>query len=201
MKDNLQFLIILGLFGYILFLQQCNPSNQHPTQWTKDTIIQLDTILPAPVVVQMSAAPIPPPTIIYIDSTQKQPTPVVVEQTDKAAMPVHQYQDSLNDENLTIYYDAVVEGKLLQNKLDYQLKIPKQITKTITIKEPTPVPTNALLLTGGAGINSTGLSSVLVGMQFVSKRGFAVGYEYDILQNNHQIKLGVRLFQPKLKPQ
>ncbi len=201
MKDSLQFLMIMGLLGYILFLQQCNPSSKPPTVLMNDTIIQVDTILPAPVIVRMTSAPVPPPTIIYIDSTKKYTTPTIVQRDEKGATPIHQYKDSLSDENLTIYYDALVQGELLQNQLDYQLKIPKQITKTVTIKQPIPVPSNTFLLTGGVGLSPTGLSSVLVGMQFISKKGFAVGYDYDILQNSHQVKLGVQLFKPQIKPQ
>jgi hypothetical protein len=32
-----------------------------------------------------------------------------------------------------------------------------------------------------------------VGLQFVSKKGWALGYDYDVLQNVHQVRLGVRL--------
>jgi hypothetical protein len=56
-----------------------------------------------------------------------------------------------------------------------------------------------LLLTGGVGGNVNQFSSVRLGLSFVSDKGWAVGYDYDILQNVHSVNLGVRLFQIKNK--
>ncbi|BDS14553.1 hypothetical protein [Aureispira anguillae] len=104
------------------------------------------------------------------------------------------YQDSISDENLTLYYESTIKGQLLNNPLDYKLKVPKLITKTVEISKPYPMPVSTLLLTGGGGGNVNQFSSVTLGLQFVSAKGWAIGYDYDVLQNVHSIKLGFKLF-------
>jgi hypothetical protein len=193
MKDNLQFALILGLFAYVIFLQQCKhrSSLSNQQEFKADTTIVIDTILPAPVIVQMTRQVIPEPIVIYVDSSQKRVPFSLVNTSKHTAAKL--YKDSLEDENLTLYYESLVDGKLLQNNLDYKLKIPKQITKTIRINTPVPMPTNGLFLNAGVGGNVNAFSSLTVGLQFVSKKGWALGYDYDVLQNVHQVRLGIRL--------
>jgi len=199
MKDNIQFALILCLFGYIIFLQQCKQSsNAQDAQLPPiDTIIRMDTVLPAPIIVQLPRQVVPAPTIIYIDSTKNI---VVKERIDTGQHQAAQlYQDSLEDENLTLYYSSIVDGELLQNDLNYKLKIPTRITKTIEISKPYPVPVSALLLTGSVGGNPSVFASIRLGAEFVSAKGWSLGYDYDLLQNVHSVKLGVRLFRFKSK--
>lgn len=198
-KDNIQFAIILGLFGYIIFLQQCTGyrADSSTTQPKQDTIVTIDTILPPPVIVQLPRQELPRPQIIYIDSSKNVVLSKDVDTTKHSTAKV--YKDSLEDENLTLYYHSMVQGELLTNNLDYRLKIPKQITKTIQIPKPYPVPTSALLLTTGIGGNINQFSSLTVGLQFVSNKGWALGYDYDVLGKTHHIKLGIKLFQVKNK--
>ncbi|MBL4650540.1 MAG: hypothetical protein JKY03_12485, partial [Aureispira sp.] len=148
-------------------------------------------ILPAPIIVHLPRQIVPEPIIIYLDSFQKR-VPISLVDTNKHTA-AKLYKDSLEDENLTLYYESLVEGKLLNNVLNYKLKIPKQITKTIRINTPVPMPTNGLFLNAGVGGNVNTFSSLTVGLQFVSKKGWALGYDYDVLQNVHQVRLGVRL--------
>jgi len=97
----------------------------------------MDTILPAPIIVQFPRQDVPEPRIIYIDSSKNI---VVNHLIDTSKHQVAQlYQDSLEDENLTLYYSSVIDGELLQNKLDYKLKIPIRITKTVEVFKPYPV--------------------------------------------------------------
>ncbi|WP_052595751.1 hypothetical protein [Aureispira sp. CCB-QB1] len=71
MKDNIQFGLILCLFGYIIFLQQCKqpPGHLQTTQPRIDTIVRIDTTAPQPIVVQLPRQEIPKPIIIYVDSS------------------------------------------------------------------------------------------------------------------------------------
>ncbi|BDS12381.1 hypothetical protein [Aureispira anguillae] len=194
MKDNFQFALILGLFAYLIFLQQCKQgaSSNHNQPFKADTTIIIDTILPAPVVVQLPRLPIPEPRIVYIDSSKNIIPSNAIDTTQHLVTKL--YKDSLEDENLTLYYESLVQGELLKNKLDYKLKIPKLVTKTVQINTPVPVPSNGLFLNAGVGGNIHSFSSLTVGLQFVSKKGWALGYDYDLLQQAHQIKLGVRIF-------
>ena len=195
MKENIQMLLTLCLFAYIVFLKQCSPE-QRPTEPyhpVMDTIIRIDTILPPPVYVQLPKQEIPPPKIVYIDSSKNI---VLSPSLDSAKHETAQlYKDSLDNEDLTIYYESLVQGKLLDKVIGYKLKVPKQITKTIEIPKPYPMPINMLLLTGGIGGNFNQFSNITAGLQFVSRKGWSVGYEYDFLKNTHQVKVGIRLFQ------
>ncbi len=193
MRDNLQFVLILGLFAYIIFLQQCKQgvSWSNDQEFKKDTTIVMDTIFPAPVIVQLPRQTIPEPKIIYIDSSKTIIQENAVDTSKHVATKL--YQDSLEDENLTLYYQSLVDGQLLKNDLNYKLKIPKQITKTVHINTPVHTPTNGLFLNAGVGGNINTFSSLTIGLQFVSKKGWALGYDYDLLQQTHQVKLGIRL--------
>lgn len=193
MKDNIQFLLILGLFGYIIFLQQCKGgSSSSENEISLDTIIRVDTILPAPVIVNLPRQRIPEPVIFYVDSSK---TIIPTAQVDtNQHIAVNNYQDSLTDENLTIYYNSLVDGQLLDHHLGYKLKVPKRIVKTIEIPTPVPTPANSIFLTTGVGGNPNQFASVTVGLEFVSSKGWSLGYEYDILQNSHNAKLGIRLW-------
>lgn len=199
MKDNIQFALILCLFGYVIFLQQCkqgaaSQQNQVPPM---DTIIRIDTTPPPPIIVQLPRQRVPEPMIIYVDSSKHI---IVNNSIDTSKHEVAQlYQDSIEDENLTLYYNALVDGELLQNNLDYKLKIPTQITKTIEIPKPFPVPVSSILLTASVGGNVNAFASVRLGAEFVSAKGWSLGYDYDVLQNVHSVELGVRLFQFKAK--
>ncbi|WMX17048.1 hypothetical protein [Aureispira sp. CCB-E] len=201
MKDKLQFALILGLFAYVIFLQQCKQGSSLSNQQTirMDTTIVLDTILPAPVIVQLPRQAVPEPRIIYVDSFRNIVESELIDTSKHVATKL--YKDSLEDDNLTLYYESLVDGQLLQNELDYKLKIPKQITKTIRINTPVPMPTNGLFLNAGVGGNINSFSSVTLGLQFVSKKGWALGYDYDVLQKVHQVRLGVRLLPFKKRKQ
>lgn len=198
MKETIQFILTMVLMGYIIWLHQCKGGghdNHTSNQYHPDTTIVVDTILPAPIIVQLPRQTVPTPTIIYIDSSKN------IVQKESIDTAIHQsvqlYQDSLEDENLTVYYQSVVEGELLQNSLDYKLKIPKQITKRIEITKPVPAPASALLFNTGVGVNPLGITGVTVGMQFISNKGWALGYDYDVLQNQHEVTLGIRLWNQK----
>ncbi|BDS10965.1 hypothetical protein [Aureispira anguillae] len=193
-KDNVQFIALLLLIGYSLFLQECRQGtkNEQPI-YRVDTLVKMDTILPPPVIVKLPQQQIPAPTIIYIDSTKNIVHKALID-TSKHR-PAHVYQDSLEDENLTLYYSSIVNGELLKNSLDYRLKIPKQITKTVEITKPVPLPVSSLLLTGSVGTSINSFNSVRLGLQFVSAKGWALGYDYDLLQNIHSVNLGVKLVQ------
>jgi hypothetical protein len=196
MKDNIQFVLILCLFGYVIFLQQCGQSKTQEIQESRTTI-RMDTILPAPIIVQLPRQDVPEPRIVYIDSSKNIVVNSLIDTSKHQAAQL--YQDSLEDENLTLYYSSVIDGQLLQNKLDYKLKIPTRITKTIEVSKPYPVSVSSILLTGGLGGNLNSFSSVRLGLEYVSAKGWAVGYDYDLLQNVHSVNLGVRLFQFKKK--
>lgn len=206
MKNQIPFIAILILLLYILFLQECRQPSGNTTTHQVDTIIHLDTVFAPPVLVQMEVPKPPPPTIIYLDTNGRELPPLVASQNglelplDSSKLEtVHLYQDSTEDENLTLFYKAKVKGLLLDNALSYRLKVPKMITKTIEVPKPYPSPTNALFLVGGVGGNLQQFSSLTAGLNYTSAAGWSLGYDYDFLQQVHCVKVGVRLFQLKTK--
>lgn len=197
MKDTIQFITILGLMAYIIFLQQCksNPTNNLTKELLPDTTIVVDTLMPKPIIVQMPRQTIPEPIIIYIDSSQQIVPASQINPVEHETAQL--YQDSIEDENLTLYYKSMVQGKLLDYNLNYKLKVPKQITQTITITKPIPMPAYSLWFNTGTGINPNGFASLTFGLQFISKKGWSLGYGYDVLQNQHELTLGVQLWRQK----
>lgn len=198
-NNNTSLWIFLFLYASIIIFDKCGKGIESTLnqEYKRDTIIQIDTTFPAPIIVNLPRQRIPTPTVIYIDSSKKVVLSPNVDTTKHMAANV--YQDSLEDENLTLYYSSIVQGELLKNALDYKLKIPKQITKTIEVSKPYPSPVSAFYLKGGVGGNVNQFSSITVGLQFVSKKGWSLGYDYDILENTHSVNLGIKLFQLKNK--
>ncbi len=188
------FSAILLMFGYIIFLQQCKqaPGHLQNEQPIRDTIVTIDTTSPRPIVIQLPRQELPKPVIVYVDSFGRTvPTAKIdTSKHEKAQL----YKDSIEDENLTLYYESTVKGQLLKNELDYKLKVPKLVTKKIEVPKPYPMPVSALFLSGGIGGNVSQFSSITVGLNFVSAKGWSLGYDYDILQNTHHVKLGVKVF-------
>ncbi len=98
-----------------------------------DTIVIRDTIFPAP-------------EIIYIK--QNVPVPVPVNANTSF------YNDSVVNDQLSIFIQDTIQGILISRKIGYALKVPLQLTETITVTEKVPVvikesnPEKAALYTG-----------------------------------------------------
>ena len=202
-KSNYSIIIysVLALYGVLftlglgLFLSgSISIKSEQPPQ---ERIISIDTTAAPPIIIQLPRQAAPKPIIIYVDSSGRSvPAAKIDTSTHEKA---NLYRDSIEDENLTLYYESTIKGQLLNTALDYKLKVPKLITKTIEVLKPVPRPVSTLLLTGGVGGNVNQFSSVRLGLEFVSAKGWAVGYDYDVLQNVHSVNVGVRLFQFKSK--
>lgn len=201
-------ILILCLFGYILFIQHCSgvKSNQEaPEIEVKTDTTKRDTVwaFKETIKIQESKA-IPEPKIVYVDRVKTE-TKIIYQDSATAAANIppenvqtlHNYQDSLTDENITIFYDAFLEGRLIENNIRYSLKVPKTInntiTKTKTIRQP-PKQISGLFITTQIGSKDfSGLDNISAGLQYVNKRGWSVGYEYDFLNQVHSAGIGVRV--------
>jgi hypothetical protein len=198
-------IVILAVLVMVLFFRQCQsnklpfeispPSYELPQPDTV-TVVQVDTLYPPPQVVTLSA-PIPLPEKIYL--TVQGERIVDTLQLTESSRTAQVYTDTFITEDLDVYYTATVSDacQLISNDIDYQLKVPKEIvrTETITIKEPIPVPNNQVLLTGEVGSNWQGRTSIAPGIQFVDRRGWAIGYSYDVINQQHSVSIGIRLLQ------
>lgn len=187
----LQFISILVLIGIILLQQKCQRDSTTPKVVHTETRIVVDSQAPPPIIVRMPSQPIPAPVVIY-PNDQGAPLPVASIDTTKH-LPAHLYQDSMEDENQTIYSSITVRGELLASQMNYKLKIPTVVTKTVTTTQTIQKPVSSLLLVGGVGLSPQQKISFEAGLQFVSAKGWAVGYEYDFMNKTHQVKLGLAL--------
>jgi hypothetical protein len=197
-------LLLCAIFSMLSFFLQLGKTlnlwtESEPQPPPQERIISIDTTPPPQIIIHLPRQEAPKPIIVYIDSTGRTVPKAKIDtfKHKKANL----YRDSIEDENLTLYYESTVKGELLNNALDYKLKIPKLITKKIEVLKPYPLPVSTMFLNGGIGGNTTQFSSIKVGLQFVSSKGWALGYDYDILQNSHNVNLGIKIFQfkPKIK--
>ncbi len=177
--------IILGVMQTV---QQTPPEVIHT-----ETRVIIDSTPPPPIVIRMNQQPPPPPVIIYPDDNG-QPLPMSEVDTTQH-LPAKLYVDSTEDENQTIYNQMTVRGELLAHSTSYKLKIPTVVTKTIETTKTVQQPVNRLFLIGGVGLTNQLDIGFEVGVQFVSAKGWAAGYEYDIRHQAHELKIGVPLYQ------
>lgn len=192
MKERFFYLFVIVGLGFLLFLNKCGDNYHIPTPTIRiDTTIVVDTVYPPPVIVQLPQQPPPAPVVFYVDSSGASTTP------EQAATVAKLYQDSIEDDNLTLFYKSTVEGTLLNQDMSYRLKIPKEINKTVTITTSHPVPAPQLFLKSNVGLDRLGNASLSIGLEYTSRHRWAIGYNYDLLQKRHEITLGYALWRGK----
>ena len=109
-------------------------------------------------------------------------------------LQLNEYKDTLQNKDITIYSTVLTDGKVYENKLKYDFKYPV-ITET-TIEE-VKVPKSGMFVYSGVGGNSTELSAINIGLQYVHKNKWFVGYGINLKNTpspTHQIQFGVKLF-------
>jgi hypothetical protein len=126
------------------------------------------------------------PQIIYIDTN----TLKEVKDTSKG-FKINKYNDTINDTNFSLFSEYLVDGKLLSVSNKYNLKLP-EITKTVTI-EYRPKSLNELFLTSTIGGNKEQFNNLSAGLLFKHKKGWLTGYNYNVINNTHNITIGTRL--------
>ena len=195
LANTLHFILTVVLITVILLQQQCHPEPAAPQVVHTQTRIVIDSQAPPPVIIRMPTQPLPAPVVIYPDD-RGEPLPLAMVDTAQD-LPAHLYRDSIEDENQTIYSSITVRGELLASKTSYKLKIPTVVTKTITTTKTIQEPVSSLLLVGGIGLSPRQRISFGAGLQYVHAKGWAVGYEYDFMNQTHEVKLGLPLYQFK----
>lgn len=116
------------------------------------------------------------------------------EKNDSLEKKLSYYDDSLSDENLTIYTTNVVDGNMISSGLKYKLKVPKIITNTITKEIKTEKYRGQLILNAGSGFNKEGVSNLSIGIDHVSKKGLLKGFYYNAIDNSYNVRIGKRIF-------
>lgn len=99
------------------------------------------------------------------------------------------YNDSIRNSEVTIFWNDTVQGVLRSRNISYRLKLPSQLQITHTIIDSVPysvkTPSNGIYVSGGLGITPEGVNTVLVGADYISKKKWGVGYQYDIARSTH----------------
>jgi hypothetical protein len=172
-----KYLVILGLFLYILFLQNCSKKDQ-PTDEVTTVIVDtlrttfVDTILFVDTIVQTVVITINDPLIVN-DS-------------------VKEYTNDFTDSLLIGSVWTQVEGNMLNQKIDYTPKFPQYIfqvdtviinTNQTTIRQESRFSLNVGAEVGG---NEDQFNfSPVIGL--TNKRGNSYSYRYGLLDKTHNI--------------
>jgi len=109
-------------------------------------------------------------------------------------LQLNEYKDTLQNKDITIYSTVLTDGKVYENKLKYDFKYPIVTETTI---EKVKIPKSGMFIYSGVGGNSTELSAINVGVQYVHKNNWFVGYGINLKNTpkpSHQIQFGVKLF-------
>ena len=213
MKESIKSILpyLLMFLMFIWLTRERSKGDLHGTlDTTSNTVVTYDTIHPPDRVISIKVDPIKGqsfnPDIIreyidgvYIDRQEneylKEHIEYLEKNLDSIKNSVKVYKDSLVDENITIYSSDLIEGRLLNKDLKYKLKIPKEIVKTVTTTTEKKV--SGLFVTSGLGGNQEKFDNINLGLQFVSKKDYLVGYNYNLLGRSHNLTVGFKLFNRK----
>ena len=106
------------------------------------------------------------------------------------------YRDTLVNEDIELFSYNLVEGQLLDSKLTYNLKIPREITITKTIEYPKTY-RSGLYMFSEFGGNTNQVNNLSLGLQYNRKGKWFVSYRTNfntIEQTSHHLGVGFRLF-------
>lgn len=171
----------------MIFLRKCDHVTvEIPPKEIIRTEVQIDTIYNT--IYKEIIREVTIPEVVYVDSFTK----AIIEDTT-LGIRANKYVDSFTNKEITIYTTDIIDGTLLEKKLEYKLHVPI-ITKTITNDIIKYKSTNQLYLTTGVGGNKHEFNNLSLGVMFKSKKDWLVGYNYNILSNSHNFTMGTKLF-------
>jgi len=210
MKESIKAILpYLLMFVMFLWIMKERRAGSDVTT-TNTSVVTYDTVPPPERVINLQIDPIKGQGIdqgtlqdfldgVYVDRQETEYLREHIEylkrSIDSLKKPVTVYKDSMSDDNITIYSSDLVEGRLLNKDLKYKLKVPLIITKTIENTTETKV--GGLFLTSGLGGNQNAFDNVNLGLQYVAKKDYLVGYNFNLLRKTHNIQVGFKLFRNK----
>jgi len=106
------------------------------------------------------------------------------------------YRDTLQNDEIDMYSYSLIDGKLLDSKLSYTLKVPKEIKVTETIRYPKTY-RSGLYAFSEVGGNKNQLDNLSLGLQYNRKGKWFASYRVNLNAQDkptHNIGVGVRLF-------
>jgi len=106
------------------------------------------------------------------------------------------YRDTIRNNDFDVYTYNLVQGVLLDSRLEYKLKVPREITVTKTIKYPKTY-RSGLYLFSEIGGNTQQFNNFSVGLQYNRKGNWFVSYRINVnelIPISHNIGIGIRIF-------
>lgn len=106
------------------------------------------------------------------------------------------YRDTLQNDDIEISSYNLIDGNLLDSKLTYKLKVPKEITITKTIEHPKQF-RSGLYLFSEIGGNLQQFNNLSFGLQYNRKGNWFISYRInmnELIPLSHNIGVGFRLF-------
>lgn len=184
--------IILGLVAFNFFNRQCSSlqvDKSPEISIVRDTVWQIKTDT---FKVQTTAY-----KTVYIakDNVSKvvKSIPQKIDATQFIKAKV--YKDTLSNDDIDIYTYNLLEGNLLDSKLSYRLKVPREITTTKTITHPKTY-RSGLYIFSELGGNQTQFNNISLGLQYNRKGKWFVSYRTNFNQSpklTHNVGVGLRL--------
>ena len=180
--ERLLFLAIIGILMGSLFVKRCAPisNTSNPIVTTvSDTLWQVKRDTFKVNTVHYKTVYVNPEDVsdILLENT--------VDPLSHQYEEARSYRDTLSNDDIDIYSYNLVKGELLDNKLSYDLKIPRQVTVTKTIKHP-PSYRSGFYLFGEAGGNPQTLDNLSMGLQYNRKGKWFVSYRYNLKRPSGQ---------------
>lgn len=207
--ERFGYIIAIILLFFLLFQEKCNKGNEETKTVVKE-YFHSDTTLNN--FVKNFKKFIPESNTIIVSSKEDSWKKRLIEENeslkdhianiekyinsnkDSSEKEIKLYDDSLSDENITIFTSNVVDGKMISSGVNYRLKVPKIITNTVTKEITKTRYKSQIILFGGSGFNEQGLSNVSLGLDFVTKKGFSAGGYYNMINKSYNFKFGKRIF-------
>lgn len=106
------------------------------------------------------------------------------------------YKDTLSNNDIDIYSYNLLDGNLLDSRLSYKLKVPREITVTKTIEHPKTY-RSGLYLFSEIGGNTQKFNNISLGLQYNRKGNWFASYRLNLInakQPTHNLGVGFRLF-------
>lgn len=194
-KGGIIVLLIIGAL-YIIFLRECKSSK--PCIADNEMIIKksvwdsIQKLANKPAEVRIDTVRIVLPARVIVKTV---PIPI----QDLKDTTINNYKDSLVNEDIRVWFDCSVKGKILTTGWLYEpvvTTITKETIKYVPkiVDNPINMPKNGLYLYVTGGVNS---SNVILGggIDFITKKDTEIGYLYQRYgtMNFHSLKLGFKL--------
>lgn len=111
-------------------------------------------------------------------------------------IPAKIYRDTIQNNDFDLYTYNLVQGILLDSKLEYKLKVPREITVTKTIEYPKTY-RSGLYLFSEIGGNTKQFHNFSLGLQYNRKGNWFISYRVNVnelVPLSHHIGIGIRIF-------